>query len=102
MNNKTPSLIAIVLLLLALLPMPYGYYTLVRLCIFIYSAYLAYNLWQEKNETWMWIFIVIAILFNPVIPIYLDRVLWTLIDLITAGIFFASLSQLKFDIKNKK
>lgn len=96
MNKKTPSLIAIVLLLLALFPMPYGYYTLVRICICLLSGYLAYKSWQEKINLWMWIFIIIAILFNPIIPIYLCRTLWAIIDLATAIIFFASLSQLKF------
>lgn len=102
MNLKTPTLIAIGLLLIALVPMPYGYYTFVRICICLYSVFLAYKSWEEKTDIWMWIFIVLAILFNPILPIYFGRGLWALIDLITAGIFFASLSQLKFDIKNKK
>ncbi|MFC1593519.1 DUF6804 family protein [Candidatus Neomarinimicrobiota bacterium] len=95
MNTKTPSLIIIALLLLALLPMPYGFYTLVRICVCLFSIFLAYKTWQEKIELWMWIFIVIAILFNPIIPIFLGRGLWAFLDIITAVVFFASISQLK-------
>lgn len=95
MKIKTPSFIAIFLLLIALLPMPYGYYTLVRICICLYSAFLAYKSWEEKIDIWMWIFIVIAVLFNPIIPIYLNRELWAIIDIVIAIVFFISISQLK-------
>lgn len=94
MNLNTPTLIAIGLLLIALLPMPYGYYTLVRICICLYSGFLAYKSWKEKIDMWMWIFIVVAVLFNPIIPIYLDRGLWAMIDIATAIVFFISISRL--------
>ena len=94
MNIKTPSFIAILLLLLALFPMPYGYYTLVRLCICLYSVFLAYKSWERKIDIWMWIFIVITVLFNPIIPIYLSRELWAVIDIVTAIVFFISISRL--------
>lgn len=97
MNIKTPTFIVIFLLLLALLPMPYGYYTLVRICICLYSAFLAYKSWQKNIQLWMWIFIVIAVLFNPIIPIYLSRELWAIIDIVVAIVFFVSISQLKLD-----
>lgn len=97
MNIKIPSIIAIFLLLLALLPMPYGYYTLVRICIFLYSGFLAYKAWQEQIQLWVWIFGFIAVLFNPIIPIYLNRELWAVIDIVVAIVFFISISQLKID-----
>lgn len=50
MKIKIPSIIAIFLLLLALLPMPYGYYTFVRIFICLYSAFLAYKTWQEQIQ----------------------------------------------------
>ncbi len=97
MNLKTAQLITIVMLLIALLPMPYGYYTLVRICVCVLSSFLAYKTWQEKINLWMWIFIIIAILFNPIIPIYLSRELWAVIDIVVAIVFFVSISQLKID-----
>lgn len=100
MSKKTPSLIAIVLLLLALFPMPYGYYTFVRICICLLSGYLAYKSWQEKINLWMWIFFIIAILFNPIIPIYLGRTLWAIIDIIVAAVLIVSIFQLKLNEKN--
>lgn len=97
MKIKIPSIIAIFLLLLALLPMPYGYYTFVRIFICLYSAFLAYKTWQEQIQLWMWIFIIIAILFNPLIPIYLNRELWAIIDITAAVIIFSSISKLELE-----
>lgn len=97
MNLKTARLIGIGILLLALLPMPYGYYTFTRICICILSGYLAYTSWEEKISLWMWIFFIVAIVFNPIIPIYLERGLWAVLDLVTAIILFVSISQLKLN-----
>lgn len=97
MNLKTAQLIAIAMLLLALLPMPYGYYTLLRIAICAFSVYLVYRIWQKNIQLWLWIFIIIAILFNPIIPIYLSRGLWALIDITVAVVFFVSITQLKID-----
>lgn len=97
MNLKTAQLITIPMLLLALLPMPYGYYTFLRISICIFSGYLAYKTWQNNIQIWMWIFMCIAILFNPIIPIYLGRALWAFVDIIVVIVFLVSLSHLKID-----
>lgn len=97
MNLKTARLIAIAMLLIALLPMPYGYYTLVRISICALSGFLAYKTWQENVQLWTWIFGFIAVLFNPIIPIYLNRELGAIIDIVIAIVFFVSISQLKLD-----
>ncbi len=43
----------------------------------------------------MWTMGFIALLFNPIMPIYLDKMLWSLIDLIVAVIFIVSIFILK-------
>lgn len=74
------------LLLIALLPLPYGYYTFLRLTVTISAAFAIYSFWEDTP--WLaWIFISVAILFNPLIPVYLDRQIWAILDVITAGIF---------------
>lgn len=93
------KLLAVLFLLGALGNWPYAYYQLLRwliLGIGGYSAYLAYN---SEKKTWAVIFGVIAVLFNPVIPFYLQKGTWQLVDLITAIIFFISLFY-KYDRKN--
>lgn len=67
-------------LLLGILPLPYGYYSLLRLiacAVFAWAAYITF----ENNEALLpWVFIVLALLFNPVIKVYLSKEIWAVID----------------------
>jgi hypothetical protein len=38
---------------------------------------------------------VIAILFNPIAPVYLDKGTWVVIDLIVAALFLISIFKIK-------
>lgn len=94
------KILAILFLLGALGDWPYGYYQLLRWLILGvggYSAYLAYN---SERKIWMGIFGVVALLFNPIIPFYLQKDTWQLIDVVAAAIFFASLF-IKYERKIK-
>jgi len=77
-NTATLIKIAIGLLILAIFPWPYSYYILLRWVICGISTYIA---WRTHKETsnWLW-FILIAIVFNPVMPLFLNRAIWTIID----------------------
>lgn len=80
-------LIPIALLLIGLADLPTGYYTLVRIVVCLVSAlscYLSYKS-DEKIGIATVTFAVLAILFNPIIPIYLqDKGMWTVIDIVAA------------------
>jgi hypothetical protein len=66
---------------------PYSYYTILRWITCITSILVVLQAF-EKNIDWAKVvFIVIAILFNPLAPIYLSRSTWIPID-ITSAIFF--------------
>ena len=66
---------------------PYGYYTLLRWITCIASILVAFQAF-EKNIDWAKVvFIVIAILFNPLAPIYFSRSIWIPIDIITVILF---------------
>ena len=96
-----PAIVASVMLFLALLEWPYGYYTLLRVAIAIISVYYAYWIYEtiKQQGFWFWGLVVTTILFNPIIPIHLgDKSIWAAIDVI-AGLFFISLI-IKY--KNKK
>jgi len=97
MNQKSlihiPAIVAIILLLLTFLDWPYGYYTFLRIIVTGIAIYYAYYLYAVANQLnfWFWGLIAIAILFNPIFPIYLrDKTIWGIIDVI-AAIFFISL-----------
>lgn len=78
--------IAVGLLFLGASPMPYGYYMLLRLvafCVFSWAAFVAH---KNKHETLPWVYGVLALLFNPIIKIYLPKELWASVD-IASGVF---------------
>ena len=72
-----------------LVTFPVGFDTFVKMVICFSSVtIICYSFKSAKgiNETII-IFSLILILFNPVIPIYLERELWLLINLLTSGIY---------------
>ncbi len=101
MNDNAPtstiSLPAIVWLLpaavvlLGIAPLPYGYYQFVRIVACGTAAFLAYKDYEidGKMTGWTAPLAIAAILFNPLIPIYLTRALWAPIDLATGILFVA-------------
>ncbi len=88
-------IIAIILLIWALDDHPYSYYTLLRFAVSAVSAYGTIFAIKLKKNDWAWLLGIIAILFNPFIPIHLDRNTWTLIDVGVAIILLVSLFLLK-------
>jgi hypothetical protein len=86
--NKLLWIVPIALLLIALLSLPYYYYQLMRWCICGCAAYLAYQHYKEKSSGFLTvIFIVIAIVYNPIEPIHLFREAWIVINIITVVVF---------------
>jgi len=80
-------ILSIFMLLGAIVEWPYGYYSLLRWITCIASILVAFQAF-EKNIDWAKVvFIIIAILFNPLAPIYLSRSTWIPIDVITAILF---------------
>jgi hypothetical protein len=85
--NLIPCIVAGVILLGALGDWPYGYYQLLRWITCgaaVWVAFLADD-WENKWATV--VFVVVAVLFNPLLPIHLSRDLWQPIDLICAVLF---------------
>ena len=73
-----------VLLLLCLAPMPYGYYQLVRFVAMVAFAYLAYCHFKSEECGLGFIFVAIALLFQPFFKVALGRILWNVVDVIVA------------------
>jgi hypothetical protein len=85
---KLLYLICAGLLLLGLTALPIGYYTMLRILVTITSVMIVVQ--QLKNGVGLWVIIFgfIAILFNPIIPVYLNsKAAWRPID-ITCAILF--------------
>ena len=87
-SNTLIIIVSIVILLLAILmKLPYGYYTILRFVLCGTSIYLAFNAQEFNKKQWVWVMGIIALLFNPIIPVKLDKATWTIIDIVTIVIF---------------
>jgi hypothetical protein len=75
------------LLLLAVLPLPYAYYTLLRWVVTAVSGYCIFLSYEDKSMGWAFVFAILAILFNPLVPFYMDKSSWMIFDIVAAGLF---------------
>ena len=74
--------------LIACFDMPIGYYTFLRIAITIGSILVLFKEVQKDVNLFGIIFICLAILFNPIIPIYLyKKSIWMPIDIFTGFMF---------------
>jgi hypothetical protein len=81
-----PFLITLaVALLVAMLPLPYGYYQLLRLVTCGLGAWCALAAWQDSRQLIAGSWGLLALLYNPLMPIHLDRETWTIINLASAA-----------------
>ena len=71
-------------LLLCLAPMPYGYFTLVRILATVVFGLYAYRCYVAKKEAFTWVFVTLALLFQPFAKVGLGRTVWNIIDVIVA------------------
>ncbi len=79
---KALKIILAILLFLCLLDMPYGYYQFVRFVSFAVFGYFAYIANQKDNKTEAFVFVALALLFQPFVKIALGRTLWNLVDVV--------------------
>ncbi len=83
-----------ILLATCLFSMPYGYFQFVRFISLIGFGILAYNANKKGQQTEQVIFIVLAILFQPLVKISLGRTIWNIVDVIVAiGLIVSLFSQ---------
>lgn len=88
MSNKIPHhrapWVIIIFLSVAILPiMPYGYYQILRWVVCVSCVYLVSLAHHQKSETWKYIWIVFAGIYNPIIPIHSTKELWVLVNIAT-------------------
>ena len=85
------SKITVIALLIAVVPIwPYFFYQFLKLAVFGAAVFSAYLYHKEKNTKWMVTMIIIAIIFNPINALYFGHLLWSVVDLIVAFLFFKS------------
>lgn len=76
------------LLLAALADLPIGYYTFLRIVVTIVAIGVIIREFDNGINFWVISFGLIAIIFNPIIPVYLnDKEAWMPIDIKSALLF---------------
>lgn len=73
------------MLLLCLLEMPYGIYNLIRFLAMIIFGTQAFHYYTKRQSPLMIIFGSLALLFQPLLPISLGRLVWNIVDIIVAS-----------------
>jgi hypothetical protein len=75
-----------ILLCFALARLPYGYYALLRIVVCVAAGFLAWSEYQQirRLSGWGVALALAAVIFNPIIPVYLTRGVWAYIDLAVA------------------
>ena len=95
-SSVAPGLVAALMLLGALGSWPYGYFTLLRWVTATSAVLFAFDGYRTRNAWMTWTFAFIAILFNPLVPVYLTREIWLPIDVAVAMVFaFAIACQIR-------
>ncbi len=86
------KLIAAVLLLAALGRHAYDYYTLLRWIACGVAAFTAFQAVQIKKFGWLFVFIIVAIVLNPIVPLHLKRGTWAIVDAAAAVLLLISIA----------
>lgn len=87
---------AVVMLLLSIFSgWPYGYYTLLRLVVFITSGLITIAAYKMQKHGWMIGIGLVTLLFNPFVPVHIDKTTWRVIDFIVAAVFLILLFKIK-------
>ncbi len=83
-----------ILLLVAVASWPYGFYQILRWVVAISAGIFAYEAFNSEKNMWGWIFITILILFNPILPIHLEKETWQTLNVLVAIVYAISIKSI--------
>jgi hypothetical protein len=72
------------MLILAIFKLPIGYYTFLRICVTGICAFFMHQEYKDSGgrlEFLVILFAILTIIFNPFIPIHLEKGVWIFIDI---------------------
>ena len=99
---KTLKLFFAIALLICLVPMPYGYYILIRIVAAILFIIFASQYYEAKKEELAITFGILAFLFQPLIKISLGREVLNMVDVAVAILLVVLWYKERNDIKDNK
>lgn len=83
--TKYCNILLAIALLICLMPMPYGYYILIRYISAIVFGVMAYDYYCQKQKKMYVVTLSLAVLFQPLIKLPLGRDIWNLVDIVVAA-----------------
>lgn len=86
------KLIAAVMLFAAFGRHAYDYFTLLRWIACGVCAYTAFQAVQTKKFGWLFVFVIAAIVLNPIAPLHLKRETWGIVDAAAAVLLLLSIA----------
>lgn len=90
-----------ILLLLCCFDMPYDYYMVIRFATMSICGYKAYVYFDRKKVLWGYFFLLVALLFQPILKIALHKPTWNFIDVALSIILIVELYKF-YTYKNEK
>lgn len=79
-----PGLLGAIVLVAALALIGTGWYTVVQYVVCILALIMAVMAWQGRRFVWLAPLAIVAILWNPVLPLELPREAWIWLNLVGA------------------
>lgn len=81
-NKKIAASVVIGAMLFALLPMPYGYYQVMRWVVCGAMIFLAVDS-GKAGSAWVYVWGILAGIYNPVVPVHSTREIWGIVNVVT-------------------
>lgn len=98
LNNNWLKLVAMLMLLSvvasyfsAMFTLPYAFYQFMNWAVVIASIMIVKQSYKMQKSLPMWLFALVAIVFNPIAPIYLSAFAWQIVDIAAVVLFLISL-----------
>jgi hypothetical protein len=91
--EKAIKIILALMLFACLLDMPYGYYQLVRFTAMGVFGYLAFISFERQERAAGYVYVLLALLFQPFVKVALGRELWNVVDVVAGVGLLATLFQ---------
>lgn len=85
------KIVAILFVLGALAPVPYfAYYQLMNWVVVGAALMTAWQAYKQNSVWIVWLFVLVAVVFNPVAPLYFRADVWQAADITVAALFVIS------------
>jgi hypothetical protein len=79
----TVSSILLIVLFFSAGGLPYSFYVIGKFVVFATCTWIAIETFKQNYFKWLVVFAVVAIVYNPILPLELDRSVWHQVNLAT-------------------